>query len=162
MANLAFEARRHHSGAKGRRSTRSGQERCHRIPPLKQLCHHLGQSFASRSQLQACNGEVCLLTQKHKLNPIGYCINLAMENVLNTELFTCIVVSCVKENFLDPTIIRDQSQLDKRVRQKINRPERAGSSSGRKASICHKRNGRIRQRRQCVHDKRIERACRST
>lgn len=65
-------------------------------------------------------------TAKHQLKPLWCCIDLDMEKVLSEEPFSWTVVSCVKEDYLDPTIAKDQSRLDKRVRTKINKAERAG------------------------------------
>lgn len=65
-------------------------------------------------------------TKKHSLKPIWCCIDLEMEKVLASEPFGWTVVSCVKEDVLDLDVAHDPSRLDKRVRTKINKAERAG------------------------------------
>lgn len=65
-------------------------------------------------------------THKHKLKPLFCCIDLEMEKVLAADPFNYVVVSCSKEDYLDPTVAHDPSLLDKRVRTKINKAERAG------------------------------------
>ncbi|PWN20839.1 hypothetical protein BCV69DRAFT_270560 [Microstroma glucosiphilum] len=65
-------------------------------------------------------------TARHNMKPLWSCIDIEMEKVLTQPPYSWTAVSCVKEDVVDPTLSHDMSTLDKRVRNKIYKAERAG------------------------------------
>lgn len=85
-----------------------------------------GNPLCPISDFPAVTEKFLKWVNKHHLKPLFCCIDLEMEKVLAAEPFNWTVVTCVKEDVLDPSVAIDRSLLDKRVRTKINKAERAG------------------------------------